>query len=137
MYRYLLILLLISSGCFAQKAKKPSASATYYPEKEWLHKKAEEVGINSQKLKEAVEFAIASEAKSPKNLEQNHYQTFGREPFGDAIGPLKDRGAATGLIIKNGYIVSEWGVPSQSLVWRNILSHVMVLLCTVSKRESS
>ena len=109
----LLFFLSVSTVCFSQKVKKATPSAIYYPEKEWLHKKAEDVGINSQKLKEAVDFAISSEAKTPKNLEQNHYQTFGREPFGDAIGPLKDRGEATGMIIKNGYIISEWGDPSR------------------------
>ena len=44
-------------------------------------------------------------------MEQNHYQTFGREPFGDAIGPMKDRGAPTGVIIKNGYVIAAWGEP--------------------------
>lgn len=131
MYRYLLIILFLSSPCFAQKTKKINPAANYYPEKEWLHKKAEEVGVNSQKLKEAVDFAITSEAKSPKNLEQNHYQTFGREPFGDAIGPLKDRGEATGIIIKNGYIISEWGDPSRvdivNSVTKSFLSTVVGL----------
>jgi CubicO group peptidase (beta-lactamase class C family) len=39
----------------------------------------------------------------------NHYQTFGREPFGYAIGPIKDRGDPTSLVIHHGYIVAEWG----------------------------
>src|SRR5690606_11524235 len=37
------------------------------------------------------------------------YQTFGREPFGDAIGPFRDRGDPSGMIIRHGYIVAEWG----------------------------
>ncbi len=124
-------LVIASFSSFSQKAKKPTTSPVYYPDKEWLHKKAEEVGINSQKLKEAVDFAILSEAKSPRNLEQNHYQTFGREPFGEAIGPLKDRGEATGIIIKNGYIISEWGDPSRvdivNSVTKSFLSTVVGL----------
>ncbi len=115
MFRSILSILfvLVSLSCMSQKTKKEPTPSIYYPEKEWLHKKPEEVGINSQKLNEAVDFAISSEAKSPINLEQNHYQTFGREPFGEAIGPLIDRGEATGIIIKNGYIISEWGDPSR------------------------
>ncbi len=108
-----LVFVLVSHSSFSQKAKKLAPAVIYYPGKEWVHKKPEEVGINSQKLNEAVDFAISSEAKSPRNLEQNHYQTFGREPFGEAIGPLIDRGEATGIIIKNGYIISEWGDPSR------------------------
>ena len=132
MHRSILVLLFVLSffSSFSQKAKK-STTPVYYPEKEWLHKKPEEVGINSQKLKEAVDFAILNEAKSPRNLEQNHYQTFGREPFGDAIGPLKDRGEATGIIVKNGYIISEWGDPSRvdivNSVTKSFLSTVVGL----------
>lgn len=132
MPRSILILLFVLSflSSFSQKAKKLT-TPVYYPDKEWLHKKPEEVGINSQKLKEAVDFAILNESKSPKNLEQNHYQTFGREPFGDAIGPLKDRGEATGVIIKNGYIISEWGDPSRvdivNSVTKSFLSTVVGL----------
>ncbi len=132
MHRSILALLFVISffSSFSQKAKKLT-TPVYYPDKEWLHKKPEEVGINSQKLKEAVDFAILNESKSPKNLEQNHYQTFGREPFGDAIGPLKDRGEATGVIIKNGYIISEWGDPSRvdivNSVTKSFLSTVVGL----------
>ena len=31
-------------------------------------------------LFEAIDFAVANESKSPRNLELAHYQTFGREP---------------------------------------------------------
>ena len=44
-----------------------------------------------------------------RNLSQA--QTFGREPFGDIIGPTKPRGDMTGIVIKNGYIIAEWGEP--------------------------
>ena len=113
MNRYIFFFLLTSLPCFSQKAKKTNASAIYFPEKEWLHKTPAEVGLNGQRLKEAIDFAIANETKSPRSLEQSHYQTFGREPFGDAIGPMKERGVATGIIIKNGYIIAEWGDPSR------------------------
>src|SRR4051812_43389634 len=52
-----------------------------------------------QLLKEAIDFAIAGETKAPRDLALNHYQTFGREPFGYAIGPIKERGDPTGLVV--------------------------------------
>ena len=85
MNRYIFFFLLTSLPCFSQKAKKTNTSAIYFPEKEWLHKTPAEVGLNGQRLKEAIDFAIANETKSPRSLEQSHYQTFGREPFGDPI----------------------------------------------------
>jgi len=39
--------------------------------------------------------------------------TFGREPFGDGIGPFSDRGDPTGVIIHKGYIIAEWGDPGR------------------------
>jgi hypothetical protein len=102
---------IVAIPALCQKKSKAQSINPYYPDKEWIHKQPEETGVDSQKLKEAIDFAISHETKSPRNLEQNHYQTFGREPFGDAIGPMKDRGAPTGVIIKNGYIIAEWGEP--------------------------
>ena len=67
--------------------------------------------MNPQLLKEAVDFAIASEVNNPRDLKLNHYRSFGREPFGDAVGPIKDRGEPTGVIIRRGYVVAEWGEP--------------------------
>lgn len=85
----------------------------YYPEAgaKWQKKKPQDMGFIPDSLQAAIDFAIASEAQSPKDLEKAHYQGFGREPFGDPVGPFKVRGPQTGIIIKNGYIIAEWGEP--------------------------
>ena len=72
-----------------------TAQAQTFPGADWQRKTPAEAGINPQLLKDAIDFAIASEIKNPRNLKLNHYRTFGREPFGDAIGPIKDRGELT------------------------------------------
>lgn len=114
MKRFLLpVLLIISTTTFSQKAKTSKPSEIYFPDKEWLQKKPGDVGVDEIKLQEAVDFAIAHETKNPRSMEQNHYRTFGREPFGEAIGPMKERGPETGIIIKNGYIISQWGDPQR------------------------
>ena len=69
--------------------------------------------MDAGKLKEAVDFAVQNESKAPRNLELAHYQTFGREPFGEAVGAFKERGDQAGIILRNGYIVSEWGDPQR------------------------
>lgn len=86
---------------------------TYYPGNwgEWETKNPEEVGMNAAAIQSAIEYAQTMEASNPRSMEENHYQTFAREPFGDGVGPFKDRGDQTGIIIKNGYIVAEWGEP--------------------------
>lgn len=101
----------VTNLCTAQKKKQDNV--VYFPGKEWQSKTPEEVGMDATKLQEAIVFAIDNEVKNPRNMEENHYRTFGKEPFGDAIGPMKDRGSQTGIIIKNGYIVAEWGDPER------------------------
>src|SRR5437016_1359670 len=90
-----------------------SAQSVYYPDALWQHKTPAEAGINAALLKGAIDFAVASESRNPRDLTLNHYQTFGREPFGSAIGPIKDRGDQTGVVVHRGYIVAEWGQPSR------------------------
>jgi CubicO group peptidase (beta-lactamase class C family) len=100
----LLAFLLVSLAASAQP---------YYPDAVWQRKNPAEVGLDAQRLKEAVDFAIAAESKNPRDLTLNHFQTFGREPHGNPIGPLKDRGDPAGVIVRRGYIVAEWGEPAR------------------------
>ncbi len=98
--------LLWTQLAFAQNNYTPPAGS-------WERRTAERAGFDAAKLKEAVDFAIANEAKSPRSQELGQAQTFGREPFGEGIGLFKDRGDATGIIIRSGYIITEWGEPNR------------------------
>jgi len=95
----------------AQSNRADDKAAVYYPDAVWQHKIPTESGLDPARLKEAVDFAVANETRNPRDLVLSHYQTFGREPFGSAIGPIKERGDPTGVIIHRGYIVAEWGEP--------------------------
>ncbi len=91
------------------------AQPLYFPAPEhqapWEKHLPEQVKMDPAKLQAAIQFAIENENPAPRNLEVNHYQTFGLEPFCDGIGPFKERGAPTGVVLRNGYIVAEWGDP--------------------------
>jgi CubicO group peptidase (beta-lactamase class C family) len=69
--------------------------------------------MDQAKLDEAIAFAKASESRASRDLEEAHYQTFGREPFGLAVGPFSTRGAQTGVVVRRGYIVATWGEPDR------------------------
>jgi CubicO group peptidase (beta-lactamase class C family) len=86
---------------------------TYYPDADWQHKAPEQAGYDAALLREAIDFAIGAESRNPRDLTLNHYQTFGREPYGNPIGPIKDRGEPSGVIVRRGYLVAEWGEPSR------------------------
>ena len=88
------------------------SQSNYFPSADnWERRTPEQAKMNAAHLKEAVDFAIVSEAKAPRDMELAQTQTFGREPFGEIIGATKPRGAMTGIVIRNGYIVAEWGEP--------------------------
>jgi CubicO group peptidase (beta-lactamase class C family) len=65
------------------------------------------VGINADSLQKAVDLAMANEVGIPRDLRVAISNSF--EPDNTIVGPTKDRGGPAGMIIKNGYIVAEWG----------------------------
>ncbi len=97
----------------ASQAARPSAQSTYFPERfDWQHKRPEEVGMSPALVAEAVQAAVSTEIRANRDLALEQATSFGRsEPFDTVIGPIKPRGPASGLIIRNGYIVAEWGEP--------------------------
>jgi CubicO group peptidase (beta-lactamase class C family) len=89
-----------------------AAQNTYFPAAgAWERKPPEQVKMDPAMLKEAIDFAIASESRAPRSQELMLTAAFGQAPFGELVGPTKDRGPATGVVIRNGYLVAEWGEP--------------------------
>ncbi|WP_373522745.1 serine hydrolase domain-containing protein [Aquiflexum sp.] len=89
-----------------------SQSAYFPPTGDWEQKNPTDLKVDAKKLQSAIDFAIIEESDGDKNMKIAHYQSaFGREPFGFPVGPIKDRGEATGLIVYKGYIIGKWGDP--------------------------
>lgn len=86
-------------------------AADYFPPRgEWARKAPAEVGFDAAKLQAAVEFAIANENRSSKDVAEDLRATFGRrEPNFQIIGPTQPRAALNGIIVRRGYVVAEWG----------------------------
>lgn len=84
--------------------------AAYYPgpHDDW---KRSEAGFQKSLLEEAIAFAKSAESKSPRDLKLSHDYSFGRETYGEALGPFTPRGNMTGIIVHKGAIVAEWGEP--------------------------
>jgi CubicO group peptidase (beta-lactamase class C family) len=84
------------------------------PHGDWERRTPEAVAMDPARLKEAIDFAIASETKAPRDLALNHaLGAEGREPYDDAVGPYKERGPATGIVLRHGFLVAEWGEPER------------------------
>lgn len=103
-YRIIFVFFFFTSISFAQQVDYfPTRGAT------WAHKSPTEFKINPEKLKAAVDFAQANEYSGSKDLRQAILRGFQREPFHQILGPTKKRGGPAGMILKNGYVVAQWG----------------------------
>lgn len=92
---------LLSVSSFAQQ---------YFPARgQWESKSPASLGLNEQKLAEAVQFAEANEYSGSKDLRIAILEGFSSEPYHEILGPTKKRGGPAGVIIKDGYIVAQWG----------------------------
>ena len=105
----------------AQAPKRPARAAAaapapvYFPERfDWQRRSPSDTGMDQARLDEAVQFAVANENPASKDLAVDLATTFGaREPFDTPIGPVRERGTANGLVIRQGYVVAEWGDTSR------------------------
>ncbi|MFD2247062.1 serine hydrolase domain-containing protein [Pontibacter ruber] len=112
--------LALALGLFAcqQQPQQPTTQTTtqspqqteaqvYYPGKgdNWERKKPEEVGMDPALLQQAVDWAKTMETTQMKKDFSTQAEIFGKP-----LGPLPtDRASTNGIILKDGYIVAEWG----------------------------
>lgn len=88
-----------------------SAQDYYFPERNatWEVKSPNVYRIDEAKLGAAVEFANANEYSGSRDLRIAILKGFEREPFHKILGPTKKRGGPAGMILKNGYVIAQWG----------------------------
>ena len=90
------------------------ATDRYFPpsgsSKAWERRTPEESGFNRQRLDAAVKLARKSETPWRRELAEQIFQDNVLEPAAAApLGPTLDRSGPSGLIVRHGYIVAEWG----------------------------
>lgn len=100
--RFLSFVFLIGAGARA---------ADYFPPRgAWEKKTPAELGFDAAKLQTAVEFAVANENPSSKDVAEDLRATFGkREPGYKILGPTQPRAALNGIVVRRGYVAAEWG----------------------------
>ena len=102
--RKIFFILFVSMYVLAVHAQQP-----YFPDTEWQVKKPEELKMNKKLLDSAITLALNSENKVERDLRVANMKSYAREPGYKMIGPMKQRGGPAGIVIKNGYIVAQWG----------------------------
>jgi CubicO group peptidase (beta-lactamase class C family) len=93
---------------------QPARTAYFPPKGQWERRAPAEVGLDPVWIDSAIAFAKVSESPSPRDLLESHRQsTFGREPLPEPLGEFRTRGDLTGMIVRHGYLVAEWGEPDR------------------------
>jgi CubicO group peptidase (beta-lactamase class C family) len=111
--RAIVLSLVLTPAIGAQPPARARATQPYVPGATWERREPAAAGMNAARLNEAIEFHKSHEAAAPRDLEDAHYRSFGREPFGDGIGPFKPRGEPSGVVLRGGYVVASWGEPDR------------------------
>lgn len=104
----------------AVEAGAADSKAAYYPGpgKDWERRAPGQVGMDGALLEAAAKFARANETAYPpalakvadvRNLEQKLGFDWAGEPNNALIGPTKPRGDMSGIVVRHGYVVTEWG----------------------------
>ena len=81
----------------------------YFPDSNWQTKKPAELKMNSALIDSAISFAIHNETKTDNDLRIANLKAYANEPNYRIAGPMRERGKPAGIILKNGYIVAQWG----------------------------
>jgi CubicO group peptidase (beta-lactamase class C family) len=82
---------------------------SYFPDSNWQTKKPVEIKMNAALIDSAVSFAIHNETKTDHDLRIANLKAYANEPNYRIAGPMRERGKPAGIILKNGYIVAQWG----------------------------
>jgi CubicO group peptidase (beta-lactamase class C family) len=103
--------ILLISILYILLASASISHAQYFPARgvDWQAITPKKAGFNENNLSKLVEFANANEYSGSKDLRIAILEGFAREPYHDVLGPTKKRGGPAGMILKDGYIVAEWG----------------------------
>ncbi|HEX9894216.1 MAG TPA: serine hydrolase [Gemmatimonadales bacterium] len=96
----------------APPSASPSVRQAVYvppPGDDWARRRPAEVNFDSLRLAEAVTFAESNPIPWLKDIGAQLKRTTAREPYPAIQGPYKDWEAPSGVVIRHGYIIAEWG----------------------------
>lgn len=105
------LILALISACSVQPLDRNAAPADYVPEPgdAWETRRPEEVGMDPQRLQEAVDYALSHETSMPQDPGQYLRDRFAGLANQEIVGPTRERGGVNGLVVRHGYIVAEFG----------------------------
>ena len=78
------------------------------PQDNWARREPTEAGFDADQLQAALNLAATSDLGTPRDL-RTMMPDGTRHPNDRPLGPVKDRGVVNGLVLREGYLVGEFG----------------------------
>ncbi|MDN5202884.1 serine hydrolase [Fulvivirgaceae bacterium BMA10] len=110
---FLICLALFAIGCQdnnKSEGTQVTSTVPYFPEAgaQWEKRNPEAFGINKDSLEIVMDFVRSTESVGSKDLGKM-LMSRARSVHDSLIGPTKERGKMNGIILKDGYIIYEFG----------------------------
>lgn len=88
----------------------------YFPARgDWERRSPQEMGMDPALIDDAIRLSQENETSIPREalLAIQQWRTNNEDTHRETIGPVRDHGDVSGVIVKDGYIVAEWGDPER------------------------
>lgn len=100
----------VTDGLGDEASGPTSAAYVPGPGDAWQVRAPEELNMDPIKLQEAVDYTLAHETTQiPDDPGVYLRSRFEGLPHQEIVGPTAERGGVNGIVVKDGYIVAEWG----------------------------
>jgi CubicO group peptidase (beta-lactamase class C family) len=87
--------------------------ALHFPDEAFERRAPEEVGLDPERVQEATDYAKVNDTPADQvrfDLAERERYDESEGEHGEIIGPMPERrGGANGLVLREGYLVAEWG----------------------------
>jgi CubicO group peptidase (beta-lactamase class C family) len=109
--------------------------AGFPPHDDWPKADPADVGLDAARLDEAVAFALAHESAWPRSLTTEtgaFYPTNAYfpepAPWSEPVGPVRPRGGPSGVVVRRGLLVAEWGDTARADMTFSVTKSYLALL---------
>ncbi|MBM08699.1 MAG: serine hydrolase [Magnetovibrio sp.] len=106
------------------------------PRSNWAKVEPSKVGFNTNRLAEAIEFALNSETYWPRDLGDANkvpgLTDIEPAPWNEPLGIFKPRGGPNGVVIKGGKLVALWGDPERADMTFSIAKSYLAILTGIA-----
>lgn len=113
------------------------ANVEYFPDRfKWQTISPEQAGFDAQKLRAAISLAEKNTVLEPNDIHQHLLDTYTpKEPDYRVLGPTAPRVVGSGMILKNGKIVGQWGDTQKVDMTFSVVKSYLSTLVAIALRD--